>query len=116
MDFRAGFPGVTKRFEWFAIEYNGKFWIRKPGPYRWVLTSDDGSKLYIDDRLIIDNDGIHAPVAKSATIVLVEGAHSLRLPYFQGPRVKVALMLEVAPPGEGLQVFSTDEFRPPRSN
>ena len=48
-DFREGFPGVTRRFEWFAIDYTGKFWIDKPGLYRFALTSDDGSKLYIDD-------------------------------------------------------------------
>src|ERR1700722_16233896 len=51
-DFKAGFPGVTKRFEWFAIDYTGKFWIERPGPYRFVLTSDDGSKLYIDDEVL----------------------------------------------------------------
>src|ERR1700739_4135788 len=26
-DFKQGFPGVTKRFEWFAIDYTGRFWI-----------------------------------------------------------------------------------------
>jgi PA14 domain len=57
--FKKGFPGVTKRFEWFAIVYTGRIWIANPGAYRFVLTSDDGSKLWIDDRPAIDNDGIH---------------------------------------------------------
>src|SRR5271166_6639693 len=26
-DFKQGFPGVTKRTEWFAIDYAGRFWI-----------------------------------------------------------------------------------------
>jgi hypothetical protein len=30
-DFQLGFPGVTKRYEWFAIDYSGKFWIERPG-------------------------------------------------------------------------------------
>ena len=30
--FKQGFPGVTKRNEWFAIDYEGRFWIDKPGP------------------------------------------------------------------------------------
>ena len=30
-DFRQGFPGVTKRIEWFAIDYTGRFWVDKPG-------------------------------------------------------------------------------------
>jgi hypothetical protein len=32
-NFRRGFPGVTKRFEWFAIDYSGRFWAEKPGEY-----------------------------------------------------------------------------------
>ena len=25
--FREGFPGITDRFEWFAIEYTGTFYV-----------------------------------------------------------------------------------------
>lgn len=31
--FLDGFPGITDRFEWFAIDYTGRFWIERPGPY-----------------------------------------------------------------------------------
>jgi len=112
-DFREGFPGVTKRFEWFAIVYTGRFWIDKPGSYTFMLTSDDGSQLYIDDELIIDNDFQHSPTDVSGTVNLSSGIHRIRVPYFQGPRFLVALVLQVAPPGEELRVFSTDEFKPP---
>ncbi len=60
-DFEQGFPGVTNRFEWFAIDYSGRFWIENPGLYRFELTSDDGSKLYVDDRPVVDDDGAHPP-------------------------------------------------------
>jgi hypothetical protein len=111
-DFTEGFPGVTKRLEWFAIDYSGKFWIRHPAVYRFVLTSDDGSLLYIDDRLIIDNDRIHPAQSKEASLALDHGPHSIRVSYFQGPRAAVALILRIAGPGEELRVFSTEEFRP----
>jgi len=112
--FSAGFPGVTDRFEWFAIDYRGRFWIQKPGEYYFELTSDDGSRLYIDDRLVIDNDGQHSPVTKDATIDLSGGIHRMRVSYFQGPRWLVALVLEVSgPDDEDLRAFSTDEFKPP---
>lgn len=111
--FRIGFPGVTKRFEWFAIDYTGKFWIAQPGMYQFLLRSDDGARLYIDDQLIADNDGVHSTQDREASLKLAGGIHSIRVSYFQGPRDTVALELQIAGPGEKLRAFSTDEFRPP---
>lgn len=111
--FLTGFPGITKRFEWFAIDYSGKFWIEKPGLYRFRLVSDDGAMLYIDGQLIADNDGVHSTTVRLGSIRLAGGLHTIRVPYFQGPRETVALMLEVAGPGEQPRIFTTDEFRPP---
>lgn len=112
-DFRRGFPGVTRRFEWFAIDYRGNFWIERPDLYEFHLTSDDGARLYIDDQLIVDNDGVHQPEERMGSLRLAQGVHRLRLTYFQGPRFQVALVLKVAGPGESLRVFSTEEFKPP---
>jgi len=112
-DFQQGFPGVTKKFEWFAIDYTGRFWIAKPGEYRFALTSDDGAKLYIDDNLVVDNDGTHPPATATESVTLKGGIHRLRVSYFQGPRFQVALVLEIAGEGEQMRVFSTDEFKPP---
>jgi hypothetical protein len=112
--FTLGFPGVTERFEWFAIDYNGRFWIEKPGVYRFRLTSDDASMLYIDGLLAIDSDGIHSAIARRCSIRLSGGLHKIRVSYMQGPRDGVALTLEVAGPGDGEpRIFSTEEFKPP---
>jgi hypothetical protein len=112
-DFLIGFPGITRRFEWFAIDYSGKFWIETPGLYRFRLVSDDGAMLYIDGQLIADNDGVHSTTVRIGSIRLAGGTHMIRVPYFQGPGTTVALMLEVAGPGEQPRIFSTDEFKPP---
>lgn len=112
-DFRNGFPGVTDRFEWFAIDYTGRFWIEHPGPYMFFLASDDGSKLYIDNHLLINNDGIHPVLEKSAATDLASGIHAIRVSYFQGPRWNVALVLRVATPGQPPHVFKIDDFKPP---
>jgi hypothetical protein len=111
--FQEGFPGVTDRYEWFAIDYSGRFWIEKPGLYRFELTSDDGSRLYIDGRVVVNNDGVHPPETRIASLPLDGGIHRIRVSYFQGPRDQVALVLRVAGPGEEWRVFSTDEFKPP---
>ena len=115
-DFTMGFPGVTGRFEWFAIDYTGKFWIDKPGKYTWALLSDDGSKLSIDGHEIIDNDGQHSPRGIAGTSKLKRGAHSIRVSYFQGPRTQVALILAVIPPGEeDFTLFNTEDYLAPEA-
>ena len=114
-DFTLGFPGVTKRMEWFAIDYTGRFWIENPGDYTFSLLADDGANLYIDGELVIGNDGQHAPQERHATPALTHGVHEIRVSYFQGPRYQVALVLKIAPPGLPLRIFSTDELKPTTS-
>ena len=99
-NFLKGFPGVTDRYEWFAIDYSGRFWIEKPGLYHFELTSDDGSRLYIDDELVVNNDGIHPEETRTGELTLAGGIHRIQVSYFQGPRDEVALVLRVAGPGE----------------
>jgi hypothetical protein len=112
--FTDGFPGVTDRFEWFALDYRGGFWIEKPGRYDFSLISDDGSRLYIDDRLAIDNGNHHPPLKKDGHVSLAGGIHRIRVTYFQGPRELLALVLRVKGPGDrSWRVFSTSEFKPP---
>ncbi len=111
--FTRGFPGVTTRFEWFAIDYTGRFWIEKAGNYRFALTSDDGARLWIDDALVIDNDGAHPPREIAGDVELAHGIHRIRVAYFQGRRFEVALVLKIAPVGQDLRVFRTDDFKPP---
>lgn len=113
--FKSGFRGVTKRHEWFAIDYRGRFWAEKPGDYDFSLSSDDGSKLYIDGELLVDNDGIHSTEERSGTLRLSRGAHDIRVSYFQGPADRVELVLKVALPEEHLRIFNTDELKPPPS-
>ena len=112
--FDEGFPGVTDRFEWFAIDYNGRFWVSTPGKYRFALASDDGSILYIDGHKVIQNDHQHPVIEKTNSVKLKAGVHAIRVSYFQGPRFHVALVLQVAGPSDDeLHVFHTDEFKPP---
>jgi hypothetical protein len=111
--FLEGFPGVTNRLEWFAIDYNGRFWIEQPGRYSFSLTSDDGSKLFIDGHQVIDNDGVHAAVEQKKSVNLKHGIHRIRVSYFQGPGYYVALVLKFAGPGEELRIFNTDDVMPP---
>ena len=111
--FLEGFPGVTDRVEWFAIDYAAKFWVDAAAQYRFSLTADDAGKLYIDGHEVIDNDGIRPPRIRTGRRNLSRGVHSIRVEYMQGPGDRVALVLEIAGPGEDFHVFSTNDFWPP---
>jgi mono/diheme cytochrome c family protein len=67
----------------YAIVFEGYFLVKQPGKYRFELRSDDGSKLYIDDTLVVDNDGEHAPEIKRGEVALAAGVHKARLEFFQ---------------------------------
>ncbi len=111
--FDSGFPNVTSRFEWFAIRYSGEIRIRadQEGMYGFRLTSDDGSKLLIDNKTVIDNDGQHATAAADGSIFLTEGIHKIEIQYFQGPRLHVALVFAVSPPGSlSFSIFNKDDY------
>jgi outer membrane protein OmpA-like peptidoglycan-associated protein len=110
--FTAGFPGVTDRFEWFAIDYQGRIMLPQAGTYTFRLTSDDGSKLFIDGELVIDNDGIHGPGNMDGEATLAAGIHDVRVQYFQGPREEVALVLEWGPDAENLRPLDFGALAP----
>ena len=114
-DYQESFAAITKRFEWFGIDYTGNFYIENPGKYRFLLASDDGSKLYIDNKMVIDNDGLHDLQPGQCSLILKGGIHRIRVAYFQGPGSQLGLILAVARPGEDWRIFSTNEFRPPRN-
>jgi hypothetical protein len=113
-NFTSGFPGVTTRAEWFAIDYRGRFYVSRPGKYDFILISDDGSKLYIDDKVVIDNDGLHSTASVNGNVTLAGGIHRIRVSYFQGPGAILALILAVTGPGDKQpHIFSTDDYKPP---
>jgi len=68
--------------ERFAFEFSGYIKIVKDGAYNFFLASDDGSKLFIDDEEIIDNDGDHGTVEKQGKTLLKKGFHKIRVLYF----------------------------------
>jgi len=101
-----GFPGVPERFEWFAIRYAGAFRTAAAGEYAFRISSDDGSKLLIDGKQVIDNDGQHQPTGASGKVHLSAGDHQMVLEYFQGPRFQVNLQLWVTPPAKPEELFT----------
>ena len=65
-----------------AIEFDGKITTPVRGEYTFRLASDDGSRLEIDGKRVINHDGVHNAKVKSGKILLSEGTFPFRLTYF----------------------------------
>lgn len=85
---------VKQRAEKFALLFEGYIKIAKDGVYNFITSSDDGSKLYIDEIEIVDNDGDHGTVEKAGKAYLRKGYHRIKVTYFDsggGNELKVYL-------------------------
>jgi signal transduction histidine kinase/CheY-like chemotaxis protein/ligand-binding sensor domain-containing protein len=76
------FPG-TQLQENFFVRWTGSFRLESAARLPFELESDDGSRLLIDGRLVIDNGTTHPMEAKSGTVELAAGEHRIEVQYFQ---------------------------------
>ena len=74
-------PGVPAEF--FAIAWLGFIKIQVSGEYRFYVTTDDGSRLWIDGKLIIDAWKDQPPTTYiSEPVYLEEGLHRLKYYFY----------------------------------
>lgn len=73
--------GVEEK-DHFAILLTTKLNIADAGKYCFGIISDDGSKVFLDGNLVIDNDGSHSPDMKTGFVDLAKGVHELKVEYF----------------------------------
>jgi hypothetical protein len=85
--------------EHVARRYQGSLSIDVPEVYRFVLRSDDGSRLFINGALVIDNDGLHGAEDKSAAVALGPGFHGIVVEWFNKTG-SADLALRMAPVGQ----------------
>ena len=87
----------------YGFEFSGLIDVPEDGVYTFQTRSDDGSVLYIDQTLVVDNDGSHAAIPATGSIALKKGWHSYRLLYiedYEGQHLSWAWKL---PSGEKLE-------------
>lgn len=77
-------PSFKNKSEHTAIVFESFIQIDNPGSYEFYTNSDDGSKLYINNQKIVDNDGDHGVQERSGGIGLKKGKHPIRVEYFNG--------------------------------
>ena len=74
---------VSTREDHYALFLEGYIHIDTPGEYTFGILSDDGSKLYLEGSLLIDNDGAGGAREKTASVTLDAGMHAIRAEYFE---------------------------------
>ncbi len=73
----------NKKDDYYGFEFTGLIKIDNEGVYKFYTESDDGSLLYIDDNLVVDNDNQHGLVEKSGAVPLSKGLHKIKISYFE---------------------------------
>lgn len=92
---------LSKRRDGVAFRFKGNLIVPKSGDYLFHLYSDDGSKLYINDELLVDNDGKHDFEPKRGLVNLKKGIQKIRIDYFNNNWGK-GLMLQYEGPEQEL--------------
>lgn len=85
----------AKQEDHFAFTYNSCIKIPETGLYKFYIYSDDGAKLYIDGKLIVDNDGSHSARYREGRVGLEKGFHKLEVRYFEdymGQELEVGML------------------------
>ncbi len=77
------FPDVNKRYG-FALILTSMVNISTEGWYKFSLNSDDGSLLWLDEKLLVNNDGTHQMQFQEDSIALAPGNYPIKIWYFQG--------------------------------
>ncbi|MCS5661569.1 MAG: acyltransferase family protein, partial [Dehalococcoidia bacterium] len=90
--------GLARREETFGMVFEGELEIKEAGDFKFRLGSDDGSRLIINGKELIDNDGMHAVKYKEESIELEPGMAQVRVEYFDSGGAQ-GLSLSVSGPG-----------------
>jgi hypothetical protein len=75
------FPG-TKLVDNFYVRWTGVLKVPKDGSYTFYLNSDDGSRLFVDGKQVVDNGGTHDMSEKSGDVELKAGDHDIKAEFF----------------------------------
>ncbi len=94
------------RPDFFGYVFTGFLKVPADGEYSFLLDSDDGSRLAIDGRTVVEHDGIHGEgKPKTASVPLKAGRLPIRLDYFQGQHGK-GLTVSWSGPGFAARTLS----------
>jgi beta-glucosidase len=101
-------PGAGLQQTNFSVRWSGQLTAPKTGTYTFGLWSDDGSRMSIDGKQVVDNWGDHGYQQRTGTIALTEGqSYKLVVEYYQGGGESGVALGWKAPAGTGAAAPTT---------
>lgn len=73
----------TKLVDDFYVRWSGVLRVPKPGKWKLYTVSDDGSRLLLRGKLVVDNGGSHEMREAAGEVELEAGDHEIRVEYFE---------------------------------
>ena len=67
----------------FACEWEGKIMIENTGRYTFYTRSDDGSRLWINGKKVVENWGLHGARERRGYVELKHGWHDFKATHFE---------------------------------
>ena len=84
-NWNSGAPGAGIAAANWSARWTGTLTPPSTGSYVLMLTSDDGSRMYVNNTLVVDNWGDHQDQTASGSINLTAGqAYTIRIEYYNG--------------------------------
>ncbi len=74
----------SKLADGFMVRWSGVLRVAKAGAYTFYTHSDDGSRLYINGKLVVENWGPHSMTKKTGNVELAAGDHDILITYQEG--------------------------------
>lgn len=101
---------TLKRESYFGFKFDGYIRVPKDGIYTFFLKSNDGSRLYLDNNELIENDGNHGAIEEPGNVGLKAGLHKIVVKYIQCGGGKTLIVSWAGPGFEKREILPEELF------
>jgi glucose/arabinose dehydrogenase/endonuclease YncB( thermonuclease family) len=106
----AGSPDPRVGPDTFSVRWTGWVQAERAEAYTFFTTSNDGVRLWVDGRLLVDDWTDHAPTEDAGTLALQPGWYAVRLEYYEGVGTST-ISLAYSSPGTPKQTIPSARLR-----
>lgn len=105
----SGAPSAALPVDGFSVRWDGMLRVPKSGRYTFFLESDDGARLLVADRMVIDNWSARGESDRQESVDIQAGVVPIRLDYHEISGIAFVRLLW-SPPGGGRSLVGRHQF------